>query len=239
MIEITGITIADIDENLKVTGLKTYFDSMQMFRQIVGDGEVIIEKLDETRETLVTTGHGEGVITSAAGPMSSDSRSDTSSHTNKATRSVGFVLPQEQEAERLRELNGSGSSNTSRGSDTSRPQSDERKQKMGFTRLASKLGLSGGKSKKSGITPDVARDAQEAYHLDMPHDKIHPVLEHAAYTQASDAKGEVPIDHQGYGADPHAQLGHELGSLNIQDCPVMSGMYKDMGQGLTTDTHAK
>lgn len=34
MIDITGITIANVDSQLRIRGLRTYFDSMQMFRQI-------------------------------------------------------------------------------------------------------------------------------------------------------------------------------------------------------------
>ena len=50
-IDIQGITIAHVDDKVRLQNVETWFDPMEMFRQIARDGEVIKVARDEGEET--------------------------------------------------------------------------------------------------------------------------------------------------------------------------------------------
>lgn len=61
-IDIEGVTVAKVDDKVRLQSVETWFDPMEMFRQIARNGEVKTESIDksnafpssegETRETL-------------------------------------------------------------------------------------------------------------------------------------------------------------------------------------------
>jgi hypothetical protein len=73
-IDIQGITIAKVDDKVRLQGVETWFDPMEMFRQIAPTGEVqetpiipetekdLSSQLDDDQETGVETAHGDASI---------------------------------------------------------------------------------------------------------------------------------------------------------------------------------
>ncbi|CZT00372.1 uncharacterized protein RAG0_08420 [Rhynchosporium agropyri] len=62
-IDIQGITIAKVDDKVRLQGVETWFDPMEMFRQIASKGEVTKSSpTPESSEDLTTQLHGEEVV---------------------------------------------------------------------------------------------------------------------------------------------------------------------------------
>ncbi|KAI1133976.1 hypothetical protein F5Y05DRAFT_417641 [Hypoxylon sp. FL0543] len=59
LIDIQGVTVATLNSNFQVTGLKTYFDSNEMFRQIDPEGIAIRTSIEDKGEEFVAGVKGE------------------------------------------------------------------------------------------------------------------------------------------------------------------------------------